>query len=200
MAAAGRYITTSNGLTDYYPLSVGNPDGAIGKLENTLAGMLAEVREQVKNGVDFIKLADSPYGQWQAFTNDEMKAIADLAHQLGRRITIHARGSSEVSAAVDAGIDWIMHGNVMTDECIDKLAASRTPLVPTLLLLANLSDWGHLCGVPDEPARRLPAHAREDRRHPASRPQGGRADGGRHRYRVLGDARTGSGTPASWSC
>jgi imidazolonepropionase-like amidohydrolase len=149
MAAAGRYITTSNGLTDYYPLSVGNPDGAIGKLENTLAGMLAEVREQVKSGVDFIKLADSPYGQWQAFTNAEMKAITDLTHQLGRRITIHARGSSEVSAAVDAGMDWIMHGNVMTDECIDKLAASQIPLVPTLLLLANLSDWGDLCGVPD---------------------------------------------------
>ncbi len=148
MAAAGRYITTSNGLTDYYPTSVGNPDGAIGKLANTLPEMVNELRRQVKNGVDFIKLADSPYGQWQAFTNDEMKQLGELAHNLHRPITIHARGSSEVSAAVDAGFDWIMHGNVMTDETIDKLAASRIPLVPTLLLLANLSDWGDLCGVP----------------------------------------------------
>ena len=148
MTAAGRYITTSNGLTDYYPTSVGNPDGAIGKLANTLPEMVNELRRQVKNGVDFIKLADSPYGQWQAFTNDEMKHLAELAHNLRRPITVHARGSAEVSAAVDAGFDWIMHGNVMTDETIDKLATSRIPLVPTLLLLANLSDWGDLCGVP----------------------------------------------------
>jgi imidazolonepropionase-like amidohydrolase len=148
MTAAGRYITTSNGLTDYYPTTVGNPDGGIGKLANTLPEMVTEVRRQVKNGVDFIKLADSPYGQWQAFTNDEMKELAELAHNLKRRITIHARGSAEVAAAVEAGFDWIMHGNVMTDETIAKLAASGIPLVPTLLLLANLSDWGHLCGVP----------------------------------------------------
>ena len=110
--------------------------------------MINEVRHQVKNGVDLIKLADSPFGDFQAFTDDEMKAVADLAHQLGKRITIHARGSAEVDAAVKAGIDWIMHGNIMTDETIGRLAESRIPLVPTLLLLANVADWGHLVGAP----------------------------------------------------
>jgi hypothetical protein len=112
------------------------------------AGSGSEVRHQVKNGVDFIKLADSPLGEFQAFTNDEMKAIADLAHQLQRKVTIHARGSAEVEAAVDAGFDWIMHGNAMSDEAIGKLAESRTPLVPTLLLLSNLADFGDRFGVP----------------------------------------------------
>jgi hypothetical protein len=36
----------------------------------------------------------------------------------------------------------------MTDEIIERLAAARTPLVPTLLLLANFADWGHLVGSP----------------------------------------------------
>jgi imidazolonepropionase-like amidohydrolase len=148
MFTAGRYITTHNGLVDYYPPTVGNPDSAIGKTLNKLPDMLAEVRLQVKEGVDLIKLADSPYGQYQAFTNDEMKQIADLTHQLGKRCTIHARGSAEVKAAVEAGFDWIMHGNVMTDEVIDALATSGIPLVPTLLLLANLADWGDFCGAP----------------------------------------------------
>ena len=146
--AAGRYISTSNGLTDYYPTSVGSPAGGIGTLANTLPEMVNEVRLQVKNGVDLIKLADSPYGQYQSFTKDELKYLADLVHQLGRRITIHARGSAEVEAAVEAGFDWIMHGNVMTDEVIEKLAASKIPLVPTLLLLSNLADWGDRCGAP----------------------------------------------------
>lgn len=148
MTSAGRYLTTSNGLTDWYPDSVGVPAGNIGTLTNTVDDIRREIRHQVKNGVDLIKLADSPFGEYQAFTNDEMKAAADLTHQLGKKVTIHARGSAEVGAAVDAGIDWIMHGNVMTDEVIDKLATSQIPLVPTLLLLANMADFADVARVP----------------------------------------------------
>lgn len=149
MTTAGRYLTTSNGLTDWYPDSVGVPEGNIGTLTNTVDRMRDEIRHQIKNGVDLIKLADSPYGEYQAFSNDEMKMIADLAHQLGKKVTIHARGSDELAAAVDAGLDWIMHGNIMTDETIEKLAASRIPLAPTLLLLANIADWPELTGSPE---------------------------------------------------
>ncbi|HXY45169.1 MAG TPA: amidohydrolase family protein [Acidimicrobiales bacterium] len=147
MTAAGRYLTTSNGLTDWYPSSVGVPDGNIGILTNTVDEMKAEVRKQVKNGVDLVKLADSPYGQYQAFTSDEMKQVADLVHQLGKKCTIHARGSAELDAAVKAGFDWIMHGNVMTDEVIEGLAESQTTLAPVLLLLANICDWPQLTGA-----------------------------------------------------
>lgn len=148
MTSAGRYISTSNSLTDWYPDSVGVPEGSIGVLANTLPEMISEIRHQVKNGVDLIKLADSPYGDYQAFTDDELKVLSDLTHQLGKRITIHARGSAEVDAAVRAGFDWIMHGNIMSDETIGRLAESRIPLVPTLLLLANMADWGQLVGAP----------------------------------------------------
>jgi imidazolonepropionase-like amidohydrolase len=149
MTAAGRYISTSNGLTDWFPDSVGVPEGSIGIVHNTLDLMINEVRHQVKNGVDLIKLADSPYGDFQSFTDHEMKVLADLAHQLGRKMTIHARGPAEVKAAARAGIDWIMHGNVMDDEAIELLVETGTPLVPTLLLLSNAGDFGHLVGAPD---------------------------------------------------
>ncbi len=148
MTAAGRYLTTSNGLTDWYPSSVGVPDGNIGVLTNTVDEMKTEIRKQVKNGVDLIKLADSPYGQYQAFTDDELKHVAEITHNLGKKCTIHARGSAELDAAVRAGFDWIMHGNVMTDEAIDRLAGSGATLVPTLLLIANMCDWPELTGTP----------------------------------------------------
>jgi imidazolonepropionase-like amidohydrolase len=149
MYTAGRYLTTSNGLTDFYPDSVGNPQGGIGILTNTLAEMISEVRHQVKNGVDLIKLADSPMGDYQAFTDEEIATLTRLTHQLGRRITIHARGDAEVRASVRAGVDWIMHGNIMSDQTVDELAASGIPLVPTLLLLANWVEYGEFAGVPD---------------------------------------------------
>ena len=82
MTSAGRYITTSNGLTDWYPDDAGVVEGDIGIRCNTLDEMIAEVRRQVKNRVDFIKLADSPFGEYQSFRDEELKAIADLAHQL----------------------------------------------------------------------------------------------------------------------
>ena len=85
MTTAGRYIVTSNSLTGTeYPEAIGNPASMRG-VANSLPEMLANVRRQVRDGVDFIKLADSPYGQWQAFTNDEMKAISELAHSSPRR-------------------------------------------------------------------------------------------------------------------
>ncbi len=146
ISSAGRYLTTSNGLADWFPTEVGVPGGSIGTVTNSVDEMRTEIRRQVKNGVDLIKVSDSPFGQFQAFMGDEMKAICELSHQLGIAATIHARGDAEISAAVAAGFDWIMHGNLMSDNTIERLAASRIPLVPTLLYLANLADWPELSG------------------------------------------------------
>ncbi|MET9085875.1 amidohydrolase family protein [Streptomyces sp. NPDC004237] len=147
MTSAGRYLTTSNGLTDWFPDTTGNPEASTGRLTNTADEMVSEIRHQVKNGVDLIKLADSPFGEFQAFSNDEMKLCADTAHRFNRRITIHARGSDEVGAAVDAGFDHIMHGNMMTDEVIEKLAQSQIPLVPTLLFMHHIVEFSHMSGI-----------------------------------------------------
>ncbi|CAN5215966.1 amidohydrolase family protein [soil metagenome] len=146
MTSAGRYLTTSNGLTDWFPEATGVPESSTGKLTNTPDEMITEIRRQAKAGVDLIKLADSPYGDFQAFTNDELKIAADMAHQLGRKITIHARGSAEMAAAVDAGFDHIMHGNYMDDQTVEKLAASQIPLAPTQLFMQHIVEFGKLSG------------------------------------------------------
>jgi imidazolonepropionase-like amidohydrolase len=146
MAAAGRYITTSNGLVDWYPDDAGVVEGGIGIRCNTTDEMIVEVRRQVKNGVDFIKLADSPFGEYQSFRDEELKIVADLAHQLKKMCTIHARGDAEMKAAVKAGFDWVMHGNVMEQDTVELLAERQTPLVPTILLLENWAVHGPLIG------------------------------------------------------
>lgn len=164
MTAAGRYITTSQGLTDWYPDDTGAVEGSIGIRCNTLDEMIREVRRQVKGGVDFIKVAGSPYGEMKAFRDEELRAIADLAHQLGRKCTIHARGDAEVRSAVEAGFDWVMHGNIMSRETVELLAETRTPLVPTILLLHQWAEFGPLVGSPRpivEGCRRMLERTRE---------------------------------------
>ena len=148
MTTAGRFLSTSNGISDFYPSSVGVPDSSIGKLVNTADEMVTEVRHQVKNGVDLIKIGDSPLGDYEAFSRDEIKAMSDAAHRLNKRITMHARGSNNVDSAVAAELDWIMHGNALRDDTIERLAESSIPLCPALLLLGNLSEFGEVAGVP----------------------------------------------------
>ena len=147
MTTAGRFITTSNGLSDFYPDTV-QVEGCIGIRCNTLDEMVSEVRHQVKNGVDLIKMVDSPRGDFQSFRDVELQAVADLAHQLNKRCTIHARGDGEMRAAVRAGFDWVMHGNWMEPETVEMLAESQILLVPVLALLHNWAEYGRLIGTP----------------------------------------------------
>jgi imidazolonepropionase-like amidohydrolase len=154
ITAAGRYLTSHTGLTDYFPAWVGNVPSGVGALTKNHAEMLDEIRRQVKGGVDFIKVAASGEsavmtpggGSVPAFRREELAVMVDEAHRLGRRVTAHARSGVAVADCVDAGMDWIMHGDYMNREQADKLAASDIPLCPALTLIANIAEWGHLCG------------------------------------------------------
>jgi imidazolonepropionase-like amidohydrolase len=154
ISAAGRYLTTATGLADYFPSWVGEVPSGVGALTHDLAQMLTEVRRQVKNGVDFVKVAasgESPLmtpggGSVPAFRREELAVIVDEAHRLGRRVAAHARSGVAVLDCIDAKMDWIMHGDYMTRAQCDRLAASGIPLCPTLTFLANIADYGHLVG------------------------------------------------------
>lgn len=155
MSVAGRFLTTHTGLADFYPTWVGAPVSSVGTLTNRVEEMLTEIRAQAKNGVDFIKVAasgESPTltpggGSVPAFRKDQLQVIVDEAHRLNKRVTAHARSGVVISDCIDVGMDWLMHGDYMTREHADKLAESQIPLCPTLTLIANIVDFGHLVGV-----------------------------------------------------
>jgi len=85
----------------------------------------AKVREVIKYGADMIKICasggvlskgDQP-GTPQ-YTLEEMQAIADEAHKLGRRVAAHAHGTQSIKDAIRAGIDTIEHSSLIDDEGI----------------------------------------------------------------------------------
>jgi imidazolonepropionase-like amidohydrolase len=166
MTTAGRFLTSHTGLADFYPTWVGAPPSSVGVLTPGAEAMLTEVRAQVKNGVDFIKVAasgESPVltpggGSVPGFRREELALIADEAHRLGRKIAAHARSGVSVIDCIDAGIDWIMHGDYMTPAQADRLAASGVPLCPTLTLLANYAEWGQLAGASQARIDRFKRH------------------------------------------
>ena len=80
------------------------------------------VREQVKYGVDVIKIlasggvlskGDQP-GAPQ-YSLEELKIAADTAHQAGRKIAAHAHGAQSIRWSIEAGIDSIEHASLVDD-------------------------------------------------------------------------------------
>src|SRR4051794_29092239 len=80
------------------------------------------VRRLAAAGVDVIKvmatggvLDPGAMGLEQHFTNEEMKAIADMAHSLHLKVAAHAHGARGIEAAANAGIDSIEHGTFLDE-------------------------------------------------------------------------------------
>ncbi|MHC4975966.1 MAG: metal-dependent hydrolase family protein [Planctomycetota bacterium] len=98
------------------------------------------VRAQVRRGADLIKLtatggvlSETAAGTDQQFFDDELRAIVETAHSMGRTVTAHAHGTDGINAALRAGVDSIEHGSFLDDESISLFKENDAYLVPTLL-------------------------------------------------------------------
>lgn len=95
------------------------------------------VEDRVKAGVDWIKVFGSRGGfenvdGTQTVTFDEMKAIVDAAHALGKKVAIHSYGPTGVRDAVRAGADSVEHGADVDEATLADMKARGTVWVPTV--------------------------------------------------------------------
>ncbi|MFZ6743568.1 amidohydrolase family protein [Undibacterium sp. JH2W] len=88
----------------------------------------SKVREMAKYGADLIKicatggvLSKGDAAGAQQYTLEEMQAIVQEAHKLGRKVAAHAHGASGISDAIRAGVDSVEHSSLIDAEGI-KLA------------------------------------------------------------------------------
>lgn len=90
-----------------------------------------KVRENVKYGSDVIKICasggvlskgDQP-GTAQ-YTVEEMTAIVEEAHKLGRKVAAHAHGAQSIKDAIRAGVDSVEHCSLIDEEGV-KLAKEK---------------------------------------------------------------------------
>jgi imidazolonepropionase-like amidohydrolase len=96
----------------------------------------AKVREVIKYGADVIKVCASGgvlskgdgVGAAQ-YSLEELKAIVEEAHKLGRRVAAHAHGTQSIKDAILAGIDSVEHCSLIDDEGIRLAKEHGTFLV-----------------------------------------------------------------------
>jgi imidazolonepropionase-like amidohydrolase len=86
-----------------------------------------QVRVQLRNGADFIKiyvnnLGPTPYGG-PTMTAEEQQAIVDEAHRQGVRVACTAHGGIAVPQSIDAGCDSLELGIDIDEESIRKIVA-----------------------------------------------------------------------------
>lgn len=151
--AAGRHIAADGGFADYFPDWLGMPVSAEGVLCPTREAMQREVRRQVKNRVNLVKISgdsqaqDSLADAGPAFSDDELACIVGTAHALGRKVTIHSRYAKTVAAAARAGVDWVIHASYMDPADIGLLRDRQIPICATMTYTANIVQHGRDVGV-----------------------------------------------------
>ena len=106
----------------YFPPSMAqkNPYNA-----DSAAEARKSVRELRKYGAQVIKICatggvfsrNTEPGQ-QQMSYEEMKAVADEAHQWGLRVAAHAHGAAGIRDAIRAGVDTIEHASLIDEEGI----------------------------------------------------------------------------------
>ena len=96
----------------------------------------AKVREVIKYGADLIKICASggvlskgDLPGTPQYSQEEMQAIAEEAHKLGRKVAAHAHGTQSIKDAIRAGIDSIEHSSLIDDEGIALAKQHGTYLV-----------------------------------------------------------------------
>ena len=96
------------------------------------------VREEVRGGADWIKCcstggfsspSDDP--SQITFTQEEMNAIVQAAHDFGIPVAVHAYGAEGIRRAVLAGVDSVEHGSLASPETLKLIERKGIYVVPT---------------------------------------------------------------------
>jgi imidazolonepropionase-like amidohydrolase len=113
------------------------------------------VREQIGLGADLIKVSitgrvyapQSDPGQ-TAYTSEEIQAIVNEAHRMGRRVAAHAQATQGIKNGILGGVDSIEHGIYLDEEACQWMRERNTVLVPTLAYFYRIATLGEGLGSP----------------------------------------------------
>jgi len=131
--ASGHFLTTTGGhfLTSGHARECDGP-----------YGFVRAIREQIKNGVDHIKLnltggimGPAWDRHWQSFLlDDELEAAFAICRKRSFPVMAHAASPEAVQAAARLGAHSVEHGYIMDAESVESLRANGTWYVPTLAI------------------------------------------------------------------
>ncbi len=135
MVLCGRPVATIGGHMGYMGSEVTGPQPA-----------RAMVRQLIKEGADYIKITatggstKTSYPLLPSFNRDELTAIAEEAHKLGKLTAAHCTSTQGIVNCLDAGVDMIIHctfreldgSYVFREDVAERIADQDAYVNPTL--------------------------------------------------------------------
>ena len=83
-------------------------------------------------------------------TPEEIKAVVEVGHAAGIKITAHAHGAQSIKDAINAGVDSIEHASLADDEAIALAAKKQVALSMDVYNGSYIAEVGPKQGYPEE--------------------------------------------------
>ena len=135
IATTGGHADPTNGFSEQYQGDPGPRDGVV----NGPDAARQAVRQRYKDGSDLIKitatggvLSLAANARNPQFTEEEIRAVVETAHDYGFTVAVHAHGPEGMKRAIRAGVDSIEHGTYMDEEAMRLMRERGTYYIPTI--------------------------------------------------------------------
>lgn len=143
LATTGGHADPSNGMNRTLVGDPGPKEGVINSVDEARKA----VRQRYKNGADLIKitatggvLSVAKSSSNPQFTEEEIRAITEIAKDYGFHVAAHAHGDDGMQRAIRGGVKTIEHGTLMSEETMDLMKQHDSYLVPTITAGKEVSE------------------------------------------------------------
>ena len=115
---------------------------------NNAAELVTVMRQQLKEGADFIKIyetgpdsvQDGKLSTVYQYTEPELRTAVEEAARLGKRVAVHATGEPGTLYAAQAGVASIDHANQLRDETMRIMREKQIFAVPTFTIFEYFAE------------------------------------------------------------
>ena len=122
-----------------------------------------KIREQIRDGADWIKVLTSNRAPIPEYTQEELNAAVDECHRVGRKCVVHAGLPPAIQMCIDAGFDTIEHGTFLTEDQVRQMAQKGIAWTPTISAYTVLYEFTRdLIASGTDPSDRIAAKAIRD--------------------------------------
>ncbi len=138
---------------------------------NNAAELVEVIREQFKEGSDFVKIYETgpdtlQNGQFHTvyqYTETELRAAVEEAARVGRRVAVHATGEPGTLYAAQAGVASIDHANQLSEETMRLMRERHIFAVPTFVIAEYFAEHAATPADAERERRMLELHAAQFR-------------------------------------
>jgi imidazolonepropionase-like amidohydrolase len=113
------------------------------------AQLLAAAKAQLDDGADFLKLyLDGPKKEEAPWSTEDVRAVAELGHGRGAKVTAHSGTLAGARVGIDAGLDSLEHGFELDSDAAAQMARQGTFLVSTLAIFRSWASFAQTTTLP----------------------------------------------------